>query len=58
MMALDGDAQLINEDNWSNKLYREVSDKASVSTPVRLIPYYAWANRGHSEMEVWIPLIR
>ncbi|NUQ61142.1 MAG: hypothetical protein HUU20_01555 [Pirellulales bacterium] len=24
--------------------------------PGRLIPYYAWANRGPSEMTVWIPL--
>ncbi|CAN5236871.1 glycoside hydrolase family 127 protein [soil metagenome] len=58
MMALEGDAKLINEGNWTNQLYREVSDKAPASTRVRLIPYYAWANRGHSEMEVWIPFIR
>ena len=25
------------------------------SQPVTAIPYYAWANRGPSEMEVWIP---
>ena len=23
-----------------------------------LIPYYAWANRGLSMMEVWVPLAR
>lgn len=23
--------------------------------PLRAIPYYAWANRGPSEMRVWIP---
>jgi DUF1680 family protein len=22
---------------------------------LRLIPYYAWANRGKSEMTVWMP---
>ncbi|GAB4030470.1 aceric acid hydrolase [Spirosoma jeollabukense] len=58
MMALEGTAKLINEGSWTNQLYREVSDKAPQTTPVRLIPYYAWANRGHSEMEVWIPFIR
>jgi len=26
--------------------------------PITLIPYYAWANRGESNMEVWIPLAR
>lgn len=25
-------------------------------TPIKLIPYFAWANRGPSEMTVWIPL--
>ena len=25
---------------------------------ITLIPYYAWANRGPSYMEVWIPLAR
>ncbi len=24
--------------------------------PLRLIPYYAWLNRGPSEMRVWLPL--
>ncbi|MBO0947888.1 aceric acid hydrolase [Fibrella forsythiae] len=58
MIALDGTARLLDESSWTNQLYREVSEKAPQSTPVRLIPYYAWANRGHSEMAVWIPLIR
>ena len=34
------------------------SDKTAVATEkkaVVLIPYYAWANRGESEMEVWFP---
>lgn len=24
---------------------------------VRLIPYYAWGNRGKSEMTVWMPAV-
>ena len=27
------------------------------SIPIRLIPYYAWSNRGPSEMTVWMPLM-
>ena len=23
---------------------------------IRLVPYYAWGNRGDSEMTVWMPL--
>ncbi|RRB02436.1 aceric acid hydrolase [Larkinella rosea] len=58
IMALEGTAQRVENRSWTNQLYREVSDNAPVSIPVRLIPYYAWSNRGHSEMAVWIPLIR
>ena len=25
---------------------------------IRLIPYYAWGNRGKGEMTVWMPLAR
>jgi uncharacterized protein len=31
---------------------------ASVATSLRLIPYYAWANREPSPMQVWIPAWR
>ncbi|QHV99975.1 aceric acid hydrolase [Spirosoma endbachense] len=58
VMALEGEAQQVENGAWSNQLYREVSDKTPASTNVRLIPYYAWSNRGRSEMSVWIPLIR
>ena len=28
---------------------------STVETPIRLIPYYAWANRGKGEMRIWFP---
>jgi hypothetical protein len=31
-----------------------VSKSSSAAAPVRLIPYYLWANRGAGEMTVWI----
>jgi hypothetical protein len=37
-------------------LYRALPTGAIDRISVRLIPYYAWANRGPSEMTVWIPL--
>jgi uncharacterized protein len=43
-------------DDWHGRLYRElVRDDASRPVQLRLIPYYAWANRGASEMSVWLP---
>ncbi|WP_026554597.1 glycoside hydrolase family 127 protein [Arthrobacter sp. 35W] len=37
-------------------LYAEVDDAELRTAPVRLIPYFAWGNRGPSEMSVWLPL--
>lgn len=57
VMALTGDAMVLQNSNWKNTLYKEVNTK---TTPVKikLIPYYAWANRGQTDMTVWMPLIR
>lgn len=58
MVCLEGEAKLVNEKNWKNELYREVSKSEPKPIQVRLIPYYAWGNRGHSEMSVWMPIVR
>lgn len=57
VMSLEGEAKLVENRNWNNVLYREVSDKSQTAT-IRLVPYFAWGNRGHSEMSVWLPLSR
>jgi DUF1680 family protein len=53
IMSLQGTALLAPKTNWSNSLYKEVRANA---TPVKvtLIPYYAWGNRGKSDMTVWV----
>ncbi|MBW8749831.1 MAG: hypothetical protein JF565_00185 [Propionibacteriales bacterium] len=33
----------------------EVAGGVTASTPVRLVPYHHWGNRGPSTMRVWIP---
>ena len=59
IMSLNGIADLRNENNWSDKLYKEVSlANAGTKLNIRLIPYYAWDNRGHTNMETWIPFDR
>ena len=57
VMALEGVAQLADEASWQGQLYREVGLTAR-ELPIRLIPYYAWGNRGKGEMSVWLPLLR
>jgi DUF1680 family protein len=54
--VLEGEARMVKEGNWNGLLYREMSGKQPHSVNIILIPYYAWSNRGISEMTVWIPL--
>ncbi|MBZ4188032.1 aceric acid hydrolase [Niabella beijingensis] len=56
-MALTGTARRIPNENWKHTLYREVN-REQQPVMVKLIPYYAWANRGPSDMRVWLPLVR
>jgi len=44
----------------SSSLYFAADTPQPVASPatLRLIPYYSWANREPSEMQVWIPYIR
>jgi uncharacterized protein len=58
IVLLEGKAKLVQQKNWNGQLYREISSQPAVDVPIRLIPYFAWGNRGHSEMYVWLPLIR
>ena len=54
VMALQTNVKQIEDENWKGKLYKEVNKKEMASVPVKLIPYYAWGNRGHAEMTVWM----
>jgi DUF1680 family protein len=42
----------------SKPLYEPFSEQSLQKQPVQLtlIPYYAWANRGPDQMEVWLPI--
>jgi hypothetical protein len=58
VVALEGEADLLVSDHsWENQLYRPVG-KEKRKVQIRLIPYYAWGNRGKGEMTVWLPLTR
>jgi len=46
---------LVRED-WGKTLYRRIIPQKPKAINIRLIPYYAWDNRGDSEMAVWMPL--
>jgi len=56
--VLEGEAEVLKEGDWSKRLYRELVPREPRKVTIRLIPYYAWSNRGVSEMTVWMPLDR
>ena len=37
-------------------LYQQLEPENVKAVPVRMIPYYAWDNRGRGEMMIWMPL--
>jgi DUF1680 family protein len=40
--------------DWSDQLYRDRSAAPDRELHLVLIPYFAWDNRGKSEMSVWL----
>ena len=58
-IALEGEAKLVNNQQWNNQtLYRELTKSPETKVKIRLIPYYAWDNRGIDDMSLWLPLAR
>jgi DUF1680 family protein len=58
VVVLGTKAEAAADRPWTGELYREFKPSAPRPIEMRLIPYYAWANRGSSEMTVWMPLGR
>jgi DUF1680 family protein len=54
--VLETEAQVIRAPDWNGTLYRPLQRTQPERRQITLIPYYAWANRGLSEMTVWLPL--
>ncbi len=50
------DALALSRADWSPKqLYRQVDGQPPRTIAVKAVPYYAWGNRGDTDMTVWIP---
>ncbi|HWA24053.1 MAG TPA: beta-L-arabinofuranosidase domain-containing protein [Lacunisphaera sp.] len=55
--TLDLPAHVLHRSAWKpGQLYREADDAAPQDIRLRLVPYYAWGNRGDTEMTVWLPV--
>ncbi len=55
--VLEGQGRLLRRGDWSGLLYRPVPAGRAEPVNLKLIPYYAWANRGISQMTVWMPRV-
>jgi DUF1680 family protein len=53
--VLEGEVCRRRAPEWRGRLYAELPETACERVRVRLIPYYAWLNRGPGEMQVWLP---
>ena len=49
-------ALALGQPAWSAaQLYREVPRATAREFPLKLVPYFAWGNRGDTDMSVWLP---
>ncbi|MDC7286945.1 glycoside hydrolase family 127 protein [Blautia schinkii] len=58
LMALETEAyvHIRNDDYDVDSLYQTFESKGIRKVPIRMIPYFAWDNRGRGEMIVWMPV--
>jgi DUF1680 family protein len=54
--TLQGQGLRCSEPPWTG-LYRPLGQDRLEPFDLRLIPYFAWSNRGRSAMSVWIPVV-
>jgi DUF1680 family protein len=54
--TIDTEAFVRPSGQWDRTLYRPLEPKSESTIRVQLIPYFAWSNRGPSEMSVWLPV--
>lgn len=61
VVALRGQCVVVSELDGHAALYRPKEEFPIVTaseSPITLVPYFAWANRGKSHMTVWMPLAK
>jgi DUF1680 family protein len=54
--VLETKAALIPQSANPNALYSRIPDGKPTEVKLKMIPYYAWNNRGEPQMSVWLPV--
>lgn len=56
LVTLSAPARHVRRSAWApGELYREAGAPALTPIQVKLVPYFAWGNRGEGDMSVWLP---
>ena len=55
VMTITGVARRLRDENGTSALYTDAGNEQEEDLDIKLIPYYAWNNRGIDEMTVWLP---
>lgn len=57
IVGLQGIGLKIERKNYiRNSLYQRFQYRGFKHVPIRMIPYFAWDNRGFGEMKIWMPI--
>lgn len=57
VVALTVPAMAVQRPAWQpGELYREATRSEPKPVEITMIPYYAWGNRGETDMTVWLPV--
>ena len=58
IVGLETEVEIVADaPSWQGVLYRPLATATRRAT-VRIVPYFAWGNRGRCDMTVWLPLAR
>ena len=58
LFILQGWAKKVKNQEWKDELYLPYEAVESEIVPVKLIPYFSWANREIGEMQVWTRFVK
>ncbi|OMQ10600.1 glycoside hydrolase family 127 protein [[Flexibacter] sp. ATCC 35103] len=54
LLTIEASATIAANNSWNQILYNPISAKEEKEITVKLIPYFAWGNKGKGEMTVWM----
>ncbi|SHL96080.1 aceric acid hydrolase [Flavobacterium chilense] len=54
LVSIDAETVINSNNSWNKTLYKPLSSKNVDAVQVKLIPYFAWGNKGKGEMTVWM----